>query len=148
MDTTPTLSGFITFCRNVVGIPVDVMPDNDPGFQSALDYAALWIPLFLNQLSPGLFTVCTYNWAASLLIQYQQDPTGQVFFTQNRQSLGINNFVPGVLQSASNEATSQSMAIGKGLSNMTITDMQRVKDPYGRQALAILMDLGTVWGLT
>jgi hypothetical protein len=148
MDTTPTLAGFITFCRNVVGISTDAMPDADPGFQNALDYAALWIPLYLNQLSPGLFTVCTYNWAASLLIQYQQDQPGQVFFAQARQSYGISNFVPGVISSASNEATSQSMTIGKGLSNMSLTDLQRVKDPYGRQALAILMDLGTLWGLT
>ena len=123
------------------------MDDSDPGFQTALDYTKLWIPSYLNQISPQLYTLCTYNWAASYLIQYQQDPTGQVYFTNARQSFGVNNFVPGVIQSVSNEATSQSMAIGKGLQNMSLTDMQRVKDPYGRAALAILMDLGSVWGL-
>lgn len=148
MDTKPTLAGFITFCRNIVGIPVVDMPDEDPGFQNALDYAALWIPIYLNTISPGLFTLATYNWAASLIIQYQPDEAGQVFFSQARQAFQINNFVPGVITTASNEATSQSMTIGKGLQNMTLTDLQRVKDPYGRAALAILQDLGTVWGLT
>lgn len=124
------------------------MPDADPGFQTALDYANQWIPVYLNSLSPALYTAASYNWAASLLIQYQQDQPGEVFFAQARQAFGSNNFVPGPISSVHNEATSQSMAIGKGLQNMTLTDMQRVKDPYGRAALAILMDLGTVWGLT
>jgi hypothetical protein len=148
IDTTPTLAGFITFCRNVVGIPTVDMPDADAGFQTSLDYANLWIPDDLAKISPGLFTAATYNWAASLLIQYQQDVAGQIFFTSARQSFGISNFVPGVISNASNEATSQGMTIGKGLSNMSLTDLQRVKDPYGRQALAILMDTGTLWGLT
>lgn len=148
MDLKPTLAGFITFCRNVVGISTSVMPDTDPGFQMALDYSGQWIPPYLCQLSPALYTAARYNWAASLLIQYQQDQPGEVFFTQARQAFGTSNFVPGPISSVHNEATSQSMAIGKGLQNMTLTDMQRVKDPYGRAALAILMDLGTVWGLT
>ena len=148
MDVTPTLAGFTTFCRDIVGISIAAMPDNDPGFQQALDYANEWIPNQLAVYSPALYTAAIYNWAASLLIQFQPDQSGQVFFVNARKSFGIGNFVPGVISSASNEATSQSMTVGKGLSNMSLTDMQRVKDPYGRNALAILMDLGTLWGLS
>ena len=148
MENTPTLAGFITFCRRIVGIPADDMPDADPGFQQALDYASLWIPTELAALMPQLYVLAIYNWGASLVIQFQQDASGQVFFTNARSSFGVSNFVPGVINSASNEATSQSMTIGAGLQNMTLTDMQRVKDPYGRAALAILQDLGTLWGVT
>ena len=147
MDTTPTLSGFILFCRNVVGIPSAVMPDEDTGFAYALEYAQLWIPAELQLFSPQLYVLAVYNWGASILIQFQQDPTGQVFFASARNAFGVTNFVPGVINAAHNEATGQSMTIGKGLSNMTLTDLQRVKDPYGRAALAILQDLGTLWGL-
>jgi hypothetical protein len=148
MDSSPTLAGFIAFCRSTVGISVDVMPDDDAGFPTALEYAQLWIPDYLNTISPKLFTLATYNWGASYLIQFQQDPSGQVYFSTLRQAFGVNNFVPGVISTASNEATSQSMTIGHGLQNMTLTDLQRVKDPYGRAALAILQDLGSLWGLT
>jgi hypothetical protein len=148
METTPTLLGFITFCRQIVGIPQVVMGDEDPAFPTALQYAQLWIPTELQLFAPELYVAAVYNWAASYLIQFKQDPTGQVFFTNARSAFGITNFVPGVINSAHNEATSQTMTIGKGLQNMTLTDLQRVKDPYGRSALAILQDLGTLWGLT
>lgn len=148
MDTTPTLAGFIAFCRNIVGISEAVMPEDDAGFQLALDYSVLWIPLNLNVYSPALYTNAVYNWAASFLIQYQQDQSGQVFFTNARSSFGINNFMAGVINYASNDATNQSMTVGKGLQDMSLTDLQRVKDPYGRAALAILQDLSTLWGLT
>ena len=148
MDASPTLAGFTTFCRTTVGITVDVMPDADPGFATGLEYAELWIPDFLSPISPKLYTLAVYNWGASYLIQFQQDPAGQIYFSALRQSFGVNNFVPGVISSANNEATGQSMTIGHGLQNMTLTDLQRVKDPYGRAALAILQDLGTLWGLT
>jgi len=148
MDTTPTLLGFIAFCRTVVGIPEAVMADDDAGFQVALDYSIEWIPLNLNVYSKSLYTAAVYNWGASNLIQYQQDPSGQVFFTNARNSFGVSNFMAGVISSASNEATSQSMTIGKGLQDLSLIDLQRVKDPYGRQALAILQQLGTLWGLS
>ena len=149
MDITPTLAGFIVFCRSVVGIPTAVMADDDAGFQQALDFSLEWIPVVpLTAISPVLYTSAVYNWAASNLIQYQPDPTGQVFFTNARSSFGVSNFMAGVISSASNEATSQSMTVGKGLQNLSLIDLQRVKDPYGRQALAILQQLGTLWGLS
>jgi hypothetical protein len=148
MENTPTLAGFIAFCRGVVGISVEAMPDESPGFQQGLDFAQLWIPLTLAQIQPPIYTLAVYNWGASLVLQFQQDQPGQVFFTNARSSFGVSNFLPGVINSASNDATSQSMTIGVGLQNLTLTDLQRSKDPYGRAALAILQDLGTMWGLS
>ena len=46
----------------------------------------------------------------------------------------------------------RSATLGKsnlpGLQNLTITDLQRIKDPYGRQAIAYMQSIGTLWGLT
>ena len=147
-DTTPTLAGFLTFCRTVVGIPIAAMPDADPGFATALAFAQEWIPDQIATYSPTLSTSAVYNWAASSIIQFQPDITGQVYFQGLRTSFGATNFVPGVITTASNEATSDSVTAGKGLQNLQLIDLQRAKDPYGRQALAILQSLGTLWGLT
>ena len=147
-DTTPTLAGFLTFCRTVVGIPIAAMPDADPGFATALAFAQEWIPDQIATYSPTLSTSAVYNWAASSIIQFQPDITGQVYFQGLRKSFGVTNFVPGVITTASNEATSDSVTAGKGLQNLQLIDLQRAKDPYGRQALAILQSLGTLWGLT
>ena len=65
-----------------------------------------------------------------------------------RKNFGVNNFTAGVITSASDNGTAESMAVGMGLQNLTLTDLQRLKDPYGRQALSWMQDIGTLWGLT
>jgi hypothetical protein len=156
MNITPTVAGFVVFAQNVMGVPGADMPTNDQ-MQQALDYASFWVPtdfqnyalpptLSLNTNSP--YVACVYNWAASLLIQFQPDAAGQNFFSTARTSYGIGTWVPGPISSVSNEATSQSMELGDGMKNLTFTDMQRAKDPYGRQALEFLQSIGTLWGLS
>jgi len=84
----------------------------------------------------------------SELIQYQQDQSGQVFFQAARKQFGVNNFEAGVVDEASDTGTSEHLAVGRGLKNMDMISLQRIKDPFGRQAVAILQSLGTLWGLT
>ena len=123
-DTTPTLAGFLTFCRTVVGIPIAAMPDADPGFATALAFAQEWIPDQIATYSPTLSTSAVYNWAASSIIQFQPDITGQVYFQGLRKSFGVTNFVPGVITTASNEATSDSV---------TVVRDAAVSEGYGRR---------------
>jgi hypothetical protein len=148
MDTTPTLAGFVTFCRTVAGINSTVMPDNDPGFDRAFTLAQEWIPCELAQISAIFFTDCTYSWGVSIILQQQLDQTGQTFFADMRAAYGVNNLVPGVITSDADESTSTTLTTGKSLSNLSLTDLQRIKDPFGRQAIAYLMDMGTLWGLS
>jgi len=147
-DTTPTLAGFVTFCRDIAGITLEVMPDDDPGFDRAFAVAQGMIPLELCVISAVIFTDCTYCWGVSVLVQFQQDQPGETFFSDMRSAYGVNNLVPGVISSTADEATSTSLTVGKSLSNLSLTDLQRIKDPFGRQAIAYLMDLGTSWGLS
>ncbi len=151
-ETTPSLEGFIAFCRSIVGIPEDAMADDDPGFQDALDFALAWMPDVL-KCAPGrmrlLYVSCTYNWGASLILQFQQDQVGTGFFAAMRAKFGTLNFVPGVVSSTADESTSTTLTVGKALQNLSLMDLQRAKDPFGRQALSILMQFGpNVWGVS
>lgn len=147
-DTTPTLAGFTAWIYAVMGIPLAALPNTDPGIATAYDFAIEMVPPYMATLSPTIYTATVYNWGGSQLLQWQQDQPGQTYFAQARQAFGINNFVAGVVLSASDNGTSESMQIGQGLSNLDLVSLQRIKDPYGRQAIAYLQQLGTLWGLT
>jgi hypothetical protein len=144
----PTLAGFIAWTRDVMGVPTTAIPDNDPGYQTAYDVAIELVPETLNTMSPLIYTLTVYNWGGSQLLQFQQDITGQTFFADLRKAFGINSFVAGVITSAADSSTSESLAVGKGLQNLDMLSLQRIKDPYGRQAVAYMQSLGTLWGLT
>lgn len=147
IENPPTLAGFIAWARTVMGVPTTVMADDNPGFDIAFTVSKDLVPLDLNR-SPDIYTLTVYNLGGSLLIQFQQDPPGYTFFADARKAYGVNSFVAGVISSAADSTTSESLAVGKGLQNLTIWDLQRLKDPYGRVALGYMMMIGTLWGLT
>ena len=147
-DTSPSLAGFTTFCRTVAGINSTVMPDNDPGFLDAFTYAQEWVPCELVCESGLLYTACVYNLGVSLILAYQPDQSGQTFFKDLRTAYKINNFVAGVVSASSDETTSATLTVGTQLSNLSLFDMQVMADPFGRRAMAIMGELGGLWGLS
>lgn len=144
----PTLTGFVAWSRAVMGVPTTAIPDNDPGYAYAYQVAFDMVPRDFLCSIPDIYTLTVYNWAGSQLIQFQQDIIGQTFFQDARNAYGINNFVAGVINSASDVSTSESLSVGVGLQNLQLIDLQRIKDPFGRQALAYMQTIGTLWGLT
>lgn len=147
-ETTPTLVGFTAFCRNVAGITEAVMPNDDPGFQIALDVGVAWIPCVLRQVSCAIYTYTVYQWGVSWLLQWQNDQEGQDFFTKMRASYGVNNLVAGVISATADESTSDSLTVGRALSDLDLVSLQEIKNPFGRAAVATLMSLGPLWGLS
>jgi len=144
----PTLSGFIAWAYAVMGIPTTAMSPDDTGWNYAFTVSVDLVPTdFANTLA-DIYTLTVYNYAGSQLLQFQQDYAGQTFFTAARQAYGINNFIAGVVTSASDVSTSETLAVGHGLQDLGLLDLQRIKDPYGRQAVAFMQTLGTLWGLT
>jgi len=144
----PTLTGFIAWTRAVMGVPTTAIADSDPGYAYAFQIALDVVPQDFSAASPDIYTLTVYNWGGSQLIQFQQDITGQTYFADLRAAFGVNNFVAGVVSSASDVSTSESLTIGKGLQNLDLMSLQRIKDPYGRQAVSFMQSLGTLWGLT
>lgn len=144
----PSLIGFVAWSQAVMGLTSTVISPTDPGYAYAYQIALDVVPQDFIAQVPDIYTLTVYNWAGSQLLQFQQDYSGQVFFANARQAYGINNFTAGVINSASDVSTSESLTIGKGLQNLQLMDLQRIKDPYGRQALSFMQAIGTLWGLT
>ncbi len=147
-DTTPTLAGLTAFARGPAAIPQTAMPDGDPGFADALAFALEWIPQWLLCASATLYTAAVYNWSISLILEFQPDQAGQNFFKTLRDAYKVNNFVPGLVNSASDNGTAGSITVADATANMSLEDLQRVKDPFGRRALSIMQSAGPLWGLS
>jgi hypothetical protein len=166
----PTVAGFIAFIRAVVGITPDILPDDAPVIVMALSVAtAIVNPALRIVPVPGsflpeatktsIYVLACYNLASDNLINYAQDlpdappvqgsdpPTP--FFAWTRKQWNINGFVSGVVQSTSDEGTSVSMVVQDAAKNFTLSNLQNLKTPYGRQYLAFSQDFGpSTWGVT
>lgn len=144
----PTLEGFIAWTRTAMGIPGTAINDNDPGYAISYQVALDIVPLDFAKTSPDIYTLTVYNFGGSQLLQTQNDIPGQTYFVDARAAYGINSFVAGVIDTSADSTTSQHLLVGQGLQNLSLLDLQRLKDPYGRQALAYMQAIGTLWGLT
>jgi hypothetical protein len=143
----PTLAGFILFVRNVMQIPSGILPDNATVISSSYDYAIATV----NQL---LLTVelayqnAVYNLAGDILINFGQDITPSTVFADIRTAYKINSFVPGFVSSTSDNGTSTSLETPDFFRELTLSDLQLMKTPYGRAYLAIAQKAGGLWGIT
>ncbi len=138
----PTLDGFIAWSYWALGVPTTAMSPTDVGWAYAYQVALDLVPCEINQASKDIYTLTVYNIGANNLIQFQQDYAGQTFWDDARKSYGINNFVAGVINSASDEGTGESLTIGEGLQNLDLLSLNLLKTPWGRQALAYMQALG------
>lgn len=144
----PSLTGFIAWAQAVMGIPTTAMSPDDPGWNYAYVIAKDIVPTDFANTVKDIYTLTVYNWGGSQLLQFQQDYSGQTYFTTLRNQFGINNFVAGVINAAGDVSTNEALSIGHGLRDLSLLDLQRIKDPYGRVALSYMQQLGTLWGLT
>lgn len=155
VETTPTYEGYQTWLSNIMGLPDEIM--SDPNMQSyfTLSYnMALEITnQYLDVASPMLYTQAVYNLAADFLVNITQDdptldPPYNTYWATLRQTLQVNNFIPGLINAANDEDTSAAILTPLGLQNLTLGDLQNLKTPWGRTYLAIAQSVGSLWGLT
>ena len=111
--------------------------------------------------------LAVYNLTMSNLIQWMVDPSGSTYWSKIRAQYGVTGsggaaaptvngvttptlagFVPGLVNSASDNGTSVGLTIPEGLSNLTIGQLQATNNPYGLQYLAWAQDVGTLWGMS
>jgi hypothetical protein len=171
----PTLAGFIDFLRNTVGISTTVLPDNSPDIGTAFAVAlaivnpalrGVCIPskdsagAVLNGGGLTIFALCVYNLGASNVFAYAQDLPGAAmvegsgkpglpFFQWSRKQWNVNGFVSGVISGSSDESTSQTLVVQEAAKAFTLANLQQLKDPYGRQYLAMAQSYGpSTWGLS
>lgn len=156
-----------------MGISTSVLPDSSMWLKFALANAmalcnpalcVITLPLTDAagvSISDGrtIYTEAVYNLGADNLINYAQDPPNAPpvagsepptpYFAYARRQWNINGFVSGVIQSASDESTSESMVVMEAAKNFTLGNLQNLKTPWGRTYLALAQSYGpNVWGLT
>lgn len=163
----PTIAGFISWVRAVMGITTTVLPDSSVYFTYAFEVAMMVVNQQLNTVSYtasgsaatiSLYTLAVYNCAGSNLLNFAQDlpdappyePYSSTipYFQYVRQQFGINSFVPGLVQASTDERTNSIYLIQEAAKDFTLSDLQYLKDPYGRQYLAFAQKAGTIWGLS
>ncbi|APS35493.1 TPA: hypothetical protein ACQVMA_003412 [Serratia marcescens] len=140
----PELAGFILFIRNTMGVSADVLPDDDPSVNLAWSMSMDWVNGQLACISPVLYSQAVYNLAASFLINFGPEAV----FGELRKTLGTNNFTAGVISASADESTSQTRVVSDAFKNLSLADLQQLKDPYGRWYLAIAQQYGDLWGLS
>jgi hypothetical protein len=140
----PDLAGFILFIRNTMGISADALPDDDPSISTAFTLSLDWVNREIACFSLAMYTQAVYNLAASFLLNFGPEAV----FGPIRESLGLNNFTAGVIGASSDETTSQTRIVSDALKNLSLADLQQLKDPYGRWYLAIAQQYGDLWGLS
>lgn len=154
----PTLGGFLGFVRGVMGIDPLLLPDDSPALGWAFSVALMIVnPQLALIASPypspapvqtDLYSLAVYNLAGDNLINFAPDQTGRTYFADLRTQFKISNFAAGVVQSASDEGTSSTLAVPDALKALTIGQLQNLKTPYGRQYLSFAQSAGTLWGLS
>lgn len=146
-----TYAGFVAFLR-ANGFSTTVLPDDSPvlpyAYKVAVDLVNTDLATF-----PLEYQLAVYCLGTSNVINYAQDqsdapPPDNKFFEKLREKFHIFDFVAGVVESSSDNGTSQGLAVPDSLRNLTLADLQYLKDPYGRRYLAFAQKYGTVWGLT
>jgi hypothetical protein len=145
---TPTQAGFLAFIRNEMGITTTQLPDNSPSITVAYGVALDIVSDWLVGLGVYPYMLAVYNLAGDRLINYAPDQTGQTFFADARAAYKINSFTAGVIQSAGDQGTSESMLTPEFAKGLTLMDLQNLKTPYGRTYLQFAQSTGTLWGLT
>jgi hypothetical protein len=148
LPTTPTQSGFNTWVQNEMGISTAILPTSSISLLYAFNVALALTPQVLNAVSPLIYTLAVYNLGGDNLINYATDTPPSTYFADLRKSYGVGNFVAGVITSAGDQGTSGSVSVSQSLQNLTLSNLQNLKTPYGRQYLAFCQDIGTVWGVS
>ena len=154
----PNAVDYTVFIRSVMGISTAVLPDDSAAITFSLAVALELVSLDLQTISPTMYALAVYNLAGDRLLNYAQDlpdaPDIQgsnppaPFFAAARSSYKINSFVAGVVKSAEDESTGESLQINE-IQQLSLMDLQNLKTPFGRTYLQIAQTTGpTAYGLS
>jgi hypothetical protein len=161
----PTVDGFLQFVYGFMQITPAQLPPTSPVVFFAFHSARETVNGFIRCAVPFLYHQAVYNLAADILINYAPD-IGDAFgnpppfygtigkdrlpvFAYLRRKFNVNGFVSGVISSASDEGTSESMVVPDSLAQLSLSDLQNMKTPWGRRYLSIAQKWGpTLFGIT
>lgn len=147
-QTKPNTTDLYTFLTTVAGVPTTALPADSPYLAWALSFSEEMTLQVLRVVGQDFYCFAVYCLATSFLINWCPDQIGQTFFADLRKSWNIAGFVGGVVSSSADQGTSESLLSPAFLSTLTPAQLQALKDPFGRQWLAMCAELGPIWGIS
>ena len=151
----PTLSGYLSFIRNVMAVPTGALPDNSAVIATSYNTSLALVNRALCRVrnpdpaQPSIYALAVYNLAGDRLVNYAQDIPPLTYFQDLRKELNLTGFVGGIITSSNDESTGESLVVPKFAENLTMSDLQRLKTPWGRQYLEFIQDYGpSIWGFS
>lgn len=105
----------------------------------ALNYA-LEVAIPGPQLGPGMtgfagsYVMSVYNLGLHQLLKIAPD-SQTMFFSNARQQYGLTSLRPGVVMASEDQGTSQSLVVPEFFHGLTLSDLDLIKTPYGREYL-------------
>lgn len=152
MDTT-VQPWFTDFLYNWAGFPEDSLPITSPFILTAQRWGQGIVPWEFKMVcpAPDIYQLAVNYAGASFLLNFCPDvPTASnpTFFSDRRQAYGIETSQIGALTSVSDQGTSVGYALPDWFKGANMQELMWMKDPHGRQLLAILQQYGSLWGLS
>lgn len=139
-----SLSGFIDFVRTDMDINSTQVPDDSQSISLAYGGAVEWVNPDIEMVMPLFYATAVYNLAASFLVNYGTESA----LADAREKLKLNDFSAGVIAGASDNATSAQRLVPDFFKDLSLADLQMLKDPWGRRYLMIAQQFGSLWGLS
>lgn len=141
-------AGYLLFLRDMAGIPETAVGPYSAylwfAYQAALDV----VNKDLQRAAPWQYDWAVYNLATDNLIAWCPDAEDSTFFADLRTKFGINSFIAGVVSSASDNGTSESIEVPASLKNLLLGDLSNLKTPFGRAYLEQAQKIGSNWGIS
>ncbi|HQT24978.1 MAG TPA: hypothetical protein PLK99_00065 [Burkholderiales bacterium] len=97
----------------------------------------------------GMHVLATYNLGLHQLLKIGQDQPGQTFFSTIRQTYRLGSLVPGPVMASGDQATSETLVVPDFFKTLTLSDLDLLKTPYGRDYLGYAQMYGpTIVGVS
>lgn len=156
----PTLAGFTTFVYQTMAVPTAALPVDSLAITYAYNVAFMTVNPLLGQGVPcppgmqtwSIYALAVYNLAGDRLINFTPDQPMSNYFATLRGpppgGFGLNAFVAGNVEAAADESTSDSLVVPDFFKTLTLSDLQSLRTPWGREYLSLAQAFGPLWGLT
>lgn len=103
----------------------------------------------IGRASPFQYAMAVYNLATDRLINYAPDIPNQTYFQDLRKDFDVSTPAVGTVTAAADQGSSVTVVSPEFLKTLTLSDLQMMKTPYGREYMGIAQAFGpNIFGLS
>lgn len=146
--TIPNQADFLVYIRDQ-GVSVYDLPDNSDYITWAFNHAINWA------LEPGgdtpsiVYVMAVYQLGFHHLLKVVPDQSAATYFADLRAKYGLLSFTSGPIIAAADESTYQNMQSADWMKTMTLSSLDLLKTPWGREYLMYAQSYGpTIVGVS